>query len=109
MLKMIKIWYTYYGDDMKQVTLLNNTYEVIKDEHNSFDQKETEELMTDYFEPYDYVLGDYSYGKLRLKGFYDDSNKKATDINNFKNIDNYLENFCSYKCKYFIIKKEKKS
>lgn len=92
---------------MKQIVLLNNEYELIIDEHKSFVLEEVENLITDYFEPYDYILGDYSYGKLRLKGFYDEKNKKATKVNNFNNVDEYINNFCSYKCKHFIIKKLK--
>ncbi len=101
--------YTYYGDNMKHILLLDNEYEIINDEFNSFDLQEVEGLITDYFVPFDYVLGDYSYGRLRLKGFYDAKSKKVTEINNFNNLDNYLSNFCSYKCKYFVIKKIKKS
>ena len=60
---------------------------------------------TDYFYDYDYILGDIAYNKLRLKGFYDSSNKKANKINNYKDIDNYLKNFCANDCKHFILKK----
>ena len=65
-------------------------------------------LATDYFKPYDYILGDYSYGKLRLKGFYRDNNKKATKINKFSYLDEYIKNYCSYGCSYFILEKAKK-
>ena len=29
------------------------------------------------FVDFDYIFGDYSYSKLRLKGFYESNNKKA--------------------------------
>lgn len=94
---------------MKQIILLGNEYEIINDKHKCFALDEVQNLITDYFEPYDYVLGDFSYGKLRLKGFYDSKNKKVTKINNFCNIESYINDFCSYQCKYFIIKKNKKN
>ena len=50
--------------------LLDNNYKVTKGKEN-FDYEEVNSLFTDYFQDYDYVLGDYSYGKIRLKGFYD--------------------------------------
>ena len=53
---------------MKQIILLGNEYEIINDKHKCFALDEVQNLITDYFEPYDYVLGDFSYGKLRLKG-----------------------------------------
>ncbi len=33
---------------------------------------------------YDYIVGDYGYDQLRLKGFYKDSNKKAEIVNVFQ-------------------------
>ena len=65
------------------------------------------EKVTDYFNPYDYIFGDYAYEKVRLKGFYDSNNKKATEINNVKNLDDYIKNYCSYEAKYFLLKKIK--
>ena len=93
---------------MKEYVLLDNKYEVIEDLNKCFNLSEVEELFTDYFKDYDYVLGDYSYGKLRLKGYYDKTNKKANKINNFEGIRDYIENYCSFNCDYFIIKKNKK-
>ena len=93
---------------MKKIVILEKEYELLKDEGNIFNLNDVESLMTDYFTPYDYVLGDFSYGKLRLKGFYDSNNKKVNKINNFNDVDRYLKEFCSFKCKYFILKKIKK-
>ena len=61
--------------------------------------------FTDYFEDYDYIVGDWAYGKLRLKGFYDSKNKKVNNINNYNNVDSYFKDFCASDCKHFIIKK----
>lgn len=93
---------------MKKITIINEEYEIIEDESKIISIDEIESLMTEYFNPYDYILGDYSYGKLRLKGFYEDSNKKANSINKFSGIKKYIKEFCAYKCKYFVIKKMKK-
>lgn len=92
---------------MKKVKLNNIEYEVIKDYKDSFNSEELLEKFTDYFEPYDYVLGDYAYSKLRLKGFYDSNNKNATKINDIKFLDEYIKNYCAYDCGYFLIKKNK--
>lgn len=93
---------------MKKITILDTEYEIIEDESKIISKEEIESYMTEYFTPYDYILGDYSYGKLRLKGFFDDSNRKSNTINKFSGIKKYIEDFCAYKCKYFIIKKIKK-
>lgn len=93
---------------MKKIKLLDNEYNVIKGEENIFDMENFESLVTDYFKPYDYIFGDYSYGKLRLKGFYKDDNQKSNKINRFSSLDSYIKDYCSYGCKYFIVEKLKK-
>ena len=87
-------------------TLLDNNYKITKGKEN-FAYEEVKSLFTDYFQDYDYVLGDYSYGKIRLKGFYDSSNKKAKKINDIKYLDSYIKDYCSPGAKIFILKKEK--
>ena len=80
-------------------------YELIENSRDGFDITEVNNLFTDFFENYDYLVGDWSYGKLRLKGFNDKSNKGFNKINDFKNVKDYIENYCAYGCKYFIFKK----
>ena len=83
----------------------NRQYELLKNYKDAFDNEEFILKYTDYFYDYDYIVGDIAYGKLRLKGFYDEKNKKVNNINNFKNLDNYLKRNCANDCKYFILKK----
>ena len=88
-----------------KVIVENIEYEIIKDNRESFNKEEFINRYTDYFSSYDYVVGDYAYGKLRLKGFYDDKNPKSNRINKYSMIDKYIEENCAYGCKYFIAKK----
>lgn len=81
-------------------------YELIKNYKDAFNLEEFLSLVTDYFNDYQYILGDYSYNKLRLKGFYCDDDKKASDINKFSMVDKYIEDYCAYECRYFILKKK---
>jgi len=90
---------------MKIIDIENNKYELITDYKGAFDLEEFTNHYTDFFEDYDYLVGDIAYSKLRLKGFYDSSNKKVKEINNFKYLDKYLKEDCAVECKYFILKK----
>ena len=90
---------------MKKVKVNDIDYEVIKEYKNGFDREEFLKYYTDYFEPYDYILGDWSYGKLRLKGFCDKKNKIYKKINDYMNVDEYIQKHCAYECQYFIVKK----
>ena len=83
----------------------NKQYELIKNYKEAFEKEEFLSKCTDYFYDYDYIVGDIAYGKLRLKGFYDEKSKKVNKINNFKNVDEYLKQYCANDCKHFILKK----
>ena len=83
----------------------NIKYDIVKNDRDAFDKDEFIEKCTDYFNDYDYIVGDIAYGKLRLKGFYDEKNKKVKDLNNYKYLDNYLKNNCAVDCKYFVLKR----
>lgn len=80
-------------------------YKLEEEYKNGFDYEETKSIWTDYFDDYDYVLGDWSYGKLRLKGFCTKKNKKYKKINDIENVKEYINKNCAYECKYFILKK----
>lgn len=92
---------------MKTYKFNNIEYSLEKNYKDAFNYDDVSELCTDYFETFDYILGDYSYSKLRLKGFYDSKNKKAKEINDIKGLDDYIHNYCSFDCKYFLLCKEK--
>ena len=84
------------------------TYEVIKNEKDAVDEELLKEKVTEYFEPFDYILGDWAYGKIRLKGFNDKGNKNYKPLNDYRNIDKYIKEHCAYGCRYFILKKIEK-
>ena len=50
---------------MKNIVLNDCHYEVIENYKNVFNLEELTDKFTDYFETFDYVLGDYSYGKIK--------------------------------------------
>lgn len=88
-----------------KITINEVNYEVIENYKDGLDMEILTEKLTDYFNDFDYILGDWAYGKLRLKGFNDQNNKNFKPINDAKNIKKYLNDSCAYGCRYFIIKK----
>ena len=92
---------------MKKIILDNIEYELIENNGDCFSDVDIKDKYTDYFYEFDYILGDYAYNKLRLKGFCEKNNKRYNKINDYSTKDNYLKNLCAYKCKYFVLKKVK--
>lgn len=90
---------------MKKIIVEEIEYEIITDNRNGFDEEEFKNRYTEYFYDFDYVVGDWAYDKLRLKGFYEDSNPKSKEINKISTLDRYLKDKCAYGCKYFVAKK----
>lgn len=90
---------------MKFIEVENNKYELIKNYKDGFNLDDFINHYTDFFSDYDYIVGDIAYSKLRLKGFYDENNKKVRNINNYKYFDKYLTDNCATDCKYFVLKK----
>ena len=92
---------------MKIIELNGQRYELISNDGNCFNQEEVKERITEYFDNFDYIFGDYSYDKVRLKGFNDSQNKKANKINNINILEEYKKEYCSYGARTFLLKKIK--
>lgn len=92
---------------MKKIKINDKEFELIEEYKEGFDEEELNNRYTDYFDSYDYVLGDWAYGKLRLKGFNDKDNKNFNEINDFKNKEKYIKENCAFDCKYFVLKRLK--
>ena len=90
---------------MKKIEVNGVMYEVVKEVRDAIDVVVLESIITDYFDDFDYIVGDYAYGKLRLKGFYASKNKKCKKINDIANLEKYIINDCAYGCKWFQIKR----
>ena len=65
--------------------------------------EELENKLTDYFDEFDYIVGDIAYGKLRLKGFNSKQNKNFKEINDVDKVEDYIKNNCAYGCRWFMI------
>lgn len=92
---------------MKKIVLNNTNYELIKNYKDGFNLEEVTDKYTDYFDDYDYIFGDWAYGKLRLKGFCDRINKIYNHMNDIRFLEQYIKDNCAYECRYFVLKKIK--
>jgi uncharacterized protein YutD len=90
---------------MEKLEFNNINYELVDNYREAFDLDTVKEALTDYYVDFDYIVGDWAYNKLRLKGFYEDNNPKCNRYNKIADLDKYLANNCAFGCKWFKLKK----
>ncbi len=91
-----------------EVEINNKKYDVIENYKDALNVADLDGKITEYYDSFDYILGDYAYGKVRLKGFNEKTNKNYKPINDYAKLKEYLKKCCAYDCKYFIIKAKTK-
>lgn len=84
-------------------------FEILRDDQNAFDETSFISRYSEILDKYDFIVGDYGYEQLRLKGFYHDSNKKSDANKRFSSIQDYILEYCNFGCKYFVLRRLSKS
>jgi uncharacterized protein YutD len=74
-------------------------FELLKNHKEAFILDDFNKRYLDVFDIYPYIVGDYSAGILRLKGF-----TKNGKTNGFRLIPDYLMESTVLNCPYFILK-----
>ncbi|CAH0252181.1 YutD family protein [Peribacillus sp. NPDC097264] len=90
------------------ININNLTYEIIEDEREGYNEEAFKARYSEILTKYDYIVGDWGYGQLRLRGFFDDTNQKATFDTKISTLSEYLYEYCNFGCPYFVVKKIKK-
>ncbi|XMB86291.1 DUF1027 domain-containing protein [Mycoplasmatota bacterium WC44] len=88
---------------MDIIRVKNRKFTILKEYRDSFNLEDLEsKYIEEVFDKYDYILGDFSAGLLRIKGFY--HNNK---LDNYKHIPDYINESCAYGCPFYILKRIK--
>jgi uncharacterized protein YutD len=62
---------------------------------------------SEVLERYDYIVGDWGYSQLRLKGFYRDNHPKVNRDTAISGMVDYINEYCNFGCAHFVLKKMK--
>ncbi|MFT8872499.1 MAG: YutD family protein [Sporolactobacillus sp.] len=87
------------------VSVERQRYEVIENVRNGWDNEAFLKRYSDVLSKFDYVVGDWGYEQLRLRGFYEDKNQKSTFDTRISTLVDYLMEYCSFGCAYFVLHK----
>ncbi|MCP3773824.1 YutD family protein [Paenibacillus sp. MZ04-78.2] len=87
------------------IHISGKTYEVVVDHKNGWRFEAFRDRYSEVLERYDYIVGDWGYSQLRLRGFFKDNHPKATKDSMISTLQDYLNEYCNFGCAYFIIEK----
>ena len=97
-----------YRVDSEIIRLSKIDYKLIENYKEAFDLELMEKRYSDYLLKYDYIVGDISYQKLRLRGFFDDKRKGVPIDMKISNLEDYLVEYCSFGGAYFVLERVEK-
>lgn len=80
-------------------------YEVMEENRDGWNPDAFKERYSDILDKYDFIVGDWGYGQLRLRGFYDNANRKVPFEQKIATLDEYIHEFCNFGCPYFVLRK----
>lgn len=90
-------------DSQGNVLINGHPYDLIVDNHNTFDLDAFRYRYNPVYSNYGYILGDWSYDQLRLTGFYDDNCHVPNDLK-ISYLQDFLMEYCNFGVSYFILK-----
>lgn len=90
-------------DDIVKVG--GKTFHLVYNYREGFDAEKLEQRFSDIFDKYDYIVGDWGFEQLRLKGFFSVSRKKMQSENKIDRLEDYINEYCNYGCSYFVLRR----
>jgi uncharacterized protein YutD len=80
-------------------------FELVLDHKGGWNPEAFRERYSEVLDRYDYVIGDWGYNQLRLKGFFHDKHPKATKDTAIGHLVDYLQEYCNFGCAYFVLRR----
>ncbi|MFF2094248.1 YutD-like domain-containing protein [Paenibacillus sp. NPDC058174] len=80
-------------------------YELLHENRNGWNADAFKDRYSEVLERYDFIIGDWGYNQLRLKGFFRDNHMKATKDSAFSGMTDYINEYCNFGCAFFVLEK----
>ncbi|MFB5267121.1 YutD family protein [Paenibacillus enshidis] len=78
-------------------------YELVQDYKNGWNPEAFRDRYSEVLDRYDYIIGDWGYNQLRLKGFYREGHPKANKDSSISVLSDYINEYCNFGCAYFVL------
>lgn len=86
------------------IQIQGKTYELVKEYKDGWNPEAFRSRFSEVLDRYDYIVGDWGYNQLRLKGFFKEGNGKAKEPN-ISVFQDYINEYCNFGCAYFVLHK----
>jgi uncharacterized protein YutD len=93
------------GEGKSLIHIGGKTYEVVMDHRNAYNFEAFRDRFSEVLERYDYIVGDWGYNQLRLKGFFKENNQKSSRDTSVACLSDYLNEYCNFGCAYFVLER----
>jgi uncharacterized protein YutD len=82
-----------------------NAYSLVHEYKNGWNPEVFRERYSEVLERFDYIVGDWGYNQLRLRGFYREGHSRATREFAISSFVDYINEYCNFGCAHFVVAK----
>lgn len=91
--------------DESNLLIGERQYRLIRNYREGFDAERLGERFSEVLTRYDYIVGDWGYDQLRLKGFFREDDRKSLPEQRIDTLEDYLYEYCNFGCAYFVLER----
>ncbi|GEK29244.1 YutD family protein [Furfurilactobacillus siliginis] len=95
--------FTVVRENDAQFFINGHPYEVVTNFHDAFDVHKFSDRYSTVLSKYDFIVGDWGFDQLRLKGFYAADKQGAAVSQTVTAIQDYIYEYCNFGCAYFVL------
>lgn len=92
--------------DEERLTIADHAYRLVYNYREGFDPQRLGERFDHILNKYDYIVGDWGYDQLRLRGFYRDHTRSANRDQTISTLQDYVLEFCNFGCAFFVVARD---
>lgn len=91
--------------DESNLLIGERQYRLVRNYREGFDAERLGERFSEVLTRYDYIVGDWGYEQLRLKGFFREEDRKSLPEQRIDALEDYLYEYCNFGCAYFVLER----
>lgn len=80
-------------------------FQLVEDYRGAFQLEVFQEKFIDLLLKYDFIVGDWGFDQLRLRGFFYDDVKNTPKEWKISTLEDYLYEYCNFGCPYFVLER----